>query len=39
MAHVYMIVNEVKLLSHVDTHVMSLGNHGLMLSGVWQKLN
>jgi hypothetical protein len=33
-----MIVSEVKLLSHVDTHVMSLGNHSLMLLGVWQKV-
>jgi hypothetical protein len=38
MAYFYMIVSEVKLLSHVDTHVMSLGNHSLMFSGVWQKI-
>jgi hypothetical protein len=34
MAYVSMIVSEVKLLSHV----MSLGKHNLMLSGVWEKL-
>jgi hypothetical protein len=38
MAYVCMIISEVKLLSHVDTHVMSLGKHNLMLSGIWRKL-
>jgi hypothetical protein len=38
MAIVCMIVNVIKILSHVDAHVMSLGKHSLVLSRVWEKL-
>jgi hypothetical protein len=38
MAYVCMIVSEVKLLLHVNTHVMSLGKYNLMFLGVWEKL-
>ncbi len=33
-----MTVGKVKLLSHVDAQVMSLGKHSLVLAGVWEKL-
>jgi hypothetical protein len=38
MAIVCMIVNVVKILSHVDAHVMSLGKHSLVFSRTWEKL-